>query len=606
MIVDMKKITLLALDAHRDAAIEALQDVGVLHVVPVKSPVGSDIEKATERELHASQAAGILRTLTHVPEDVEAADPADGNIEHIIRRVLDLNSCVNSREEENRHLQRELNRLEPLGNFDPETISQLREQDIVVRIFSGPHNEAFPAGEGLSQKIMGYEGSNVWIAITGRESAFENFEIPEGFDEETLSDQSPEAMRQTIKQNEEEIDQARIELARMQNLVDRIETAEAKARARRRYYEVRQGMGEAERIVYLQGFCPEPDIENLRAAAKENGWGLVIEDPADGDDVPTKLVYSKWVKPIKAVFDFLQISPGYHEADISMVFLLFFSIFFGILIGDAGYGMLFLIGTWAARPFLKKAPMYPFVLMTILSGCTIAWGALSGNWFGITTNLPAPLASMNINWLDPENPNSNNNIMGLSFLIGAIHLTIAHVWNFIVLFPKGKAFEQFGWMCVVWVMYFTACTMVLQRPFPFFGFILLGVGLLLVILFMTPVKDLKRDWILHVMLPLDVISAFVDLVSYVRLFAVGIAALSVAQSFNSMAMQMGFDSVISGLIASIILLLGHLLNIVLCALGILVHGVRLNTLEFSMHKGLQWSGKPYEPFSHGAHVPDES
>ncbi|MFW5870320.1 MAG: V-type ATP synthase subunit I, partial [Candidatus Sumerlaeota bacterium] len=599
MIVDMKKVTILALDAHRDAATEALRDVGVVHVVPVKPPTGSDIDHASEREVHASQAAGVLRMLTHVPHDVEPADPETGEVQDVIKRVLALDTTVHQLEEENRTLERELNRVAPLGAFDPKTIRDLSEAGIEVRIYSGPDVEAFATPEGLSQKIMGYEGKTVWIAVTGPKASFEDFETPEAFDRESLPEMSPDAMRERIDKNTKKIAEARLELARMRSFIERIEQERDEAKAKRHFLEVREGMGEAERIVYLQGFCPVPDIENLRQAAAKNGWGLVIEDPSDTDDVPTKLVFSKWVRPIKAVFEFLQIQPGYHEADISMVFLLFFSIFFGILIGDAGYGALFLIGTWAARPFMKNAPMYPFVLMTILSSCTIAWGMMTGNYFGITEGIPAPLAQFNIHWLDPENPESNNNIMGLSFLIGALHLTIAHLWNFIVLFPKAKAFEQFGWMCIVWVMYFAACSMVLQREFPMLGFILLGVGLVLVILFMTPVKDLKRDWILHVMLPLDVISAFVDLVSYVRLFAVGIAALSVAQSFNSMAMDLGFNSVLTGLIAALILLLGHALNIVLCALGILVHGVRLNTLEFSMHKGLQWSGKPYDPFSRG-------
>jgi len=114
---------------------------------------------------------------------------------------------------------------------------------------------------------------------------------------------------------------------------------------------------------------------------------------------------------------------------------------------------------------------------------------------------------------------------------------------------------------------------------------------------MTPVKHLKTEWADHVMLPFDIIGNFADLVSYVRLFAVGSAGLAVAIAFNELAVGTGIDSVGGAIKASIILFLGHALNIILCLMSILVHGVRLNTLEFSGHIGLEWAGFKYEPFA---------
>jgi len=89
---------------------------------------------------------------------------------------------------------------------------------------------------------------------------------------------------------------------------------------------------------------------------------------------------------------------------------------------------------------------------------------------------------------------------------------------------------------------------------------------------------------------------FVDIVSYVRLFAVGSASFAVANAFNQMGMDMGWGSVWSGMGAALIILFGQVLNIMLCGMGVLVHGVRLNTLEFSGHLGMQWVGYRYEPF----------
>jgi V/A-type H+/Na+-transporting ATPase subunit I len=303
-----------------------------------------------------------------------------------------------------------------------------------------------------------------------------------------------------------------------------------------------------------------------------------------------------WVKPVKAVLQMLAILPGYREADISAVFLIFFSIFFAILIGDAGYGLLFLGLTAFARKKLPKAPAYPFVLFTILSTATLVWGALTGNWFGIEpAHLPGILKIPYLQMFQGDG--ARDLVIRLCFLLGAVHLTIAHIWNTIALAPSLKAIAQVGWIGLVWSMFFTALNMVLGQALPPFFVPMLVGAVVLILAFMTSPKDFKSEWINHAMFPLSIVNCFVDIVSYIRLFAVGLASLSVAASFNNMAMQIGWSRIWTIPIFALILLLGHGLNIVLCALGILVHGVRLNTLEFSLHKNVEWKGFAYRPFT---------
>ena len=104
------------------------------------------------------------------------------------------------------------------------------------------------------------------------------------------------------------------------------------------------------------------------------------------------------------------------------------------------------------------------------------------------------------------------------------------------------------------------------------------------------------------MLPLSVMSALGDIISYVRLFAVGLASVKVAENFNSMATGLlsganpwWLNSLMAVAMAAI-LVIGHGLNLAMAALSILVHAVRLNTLEFSNHKGVTWSGRAFNPF----------
>jgi len=142
------------------------------------------------------------------------------------------------------------------------------------------------------------------------------------------------------------------------------------------FVEVLNGMGEEQGFTTLKGFCPDDTCENLEQQAKEEKWGLLIEEPSGDDQVPTLLRNPKWVNLIKPVFNLIEVLPGYKEFDVSIIFLLFFTVFFGILIGDAAYGAIFFVAAiFAQIKFGKKMEdKTPFFLVYILTGVTIIWG----------------------------------------------------------------------------------------------------------------------------------------------------------------------------------------------------------------------------------------
>ncbi len=362
-----------------------------------------------------------------------------------------------------------------------------------------------------------------------------------------------------------------------------------------RLAEVRAGMGEADAVSFLSGYLPVHDCEALRDAAVEYGWGIVLDDPEPGDDVPTLLHQSRMVRPVRTVFDFLQIYPGYWESDVGWVFLPFFSLFFAMIVGDAGYAILLLIATFLLQRRFKTTPRHVFHMMYIVGLATLFWGVITASYFGIP-KLPGFLTALEISWIKDR-----DNLIDLCFLIGAVHLSLAHVWNAISLVRARtwtKVLAQVGWLVVVWSMFFIARQTVLGRSMPGFLIYLLVAGIVLVAVFMKTPRELKGGWIDHALLPLTMIGNFVDVLSYIRLFAVGYASVAVLAAFNGMAASIGFDSVLTAIAASLLLLFANALNIVLAGLGVLVHAVRLNTLEFSTHKGLAWEGyNLYTPFA---------
>ena len=584
MIVKMKKLTLLCLEDDRAASLDALSDLGLLHITPVTALEGEDIDTSSSalREARSTQHALQAYRKKAVPDatvlsEADRAQPL-AKAGELLRRKQALATEIDA-------LRKEQMVLEPYGDFTPATISSLLEQGITVRLYHTSGKKPVTPPDGTLLHLIRADSRGQYFAIIGQgDFAFEGSEFP--LPTRSLSDAM--AAREVREREMGEIDALLAAFSReeatIQTLVSDLEDELSTISAR-------VGMGAANRVAYLQGFCPADRIPRLQEAAAQHGWGLVIDDPAEDDPVPTLIRNPAWVRPIDCVFTMLDILPGYREVDIRSVFLLFFALFFAIIVGDAGYGAIFLAIAIFARFKNKQAPREPFRLVIFLSLCTIVWGAITGNYFGIL-HLPAPLRGFEIPWMKDD-----HNLMAFAFLVGAIHLTVAHVWSALQKIKSTRALAQLGWIGLTWFMYMLASNMILGVELPAWAMVLFWSCLGLLILFMTPVKELKKEWADHVMLPFDIIGNFADLVSYVRLFAVGSAGLAVAIAFNELAIGTGVDSVGGMIKASIILFLGHALNIILCLMSILVHGVRLNTLEFSGHIGLEWAGFKYEPFA---------
>jgi V/A-type H+-transporting ATPase subunit I len=578
MIVPMKKITLLFLKEDQEKVLHALHEMGVLHVTHSKQPVCMELEKEKEYYDRLQKAFDALPLNSGRKTTADTVEVTLEKVEKFVLRRKEL-------EELCKKLNYERQRVQPYGNFNPARLSSLAKGGITVRLYRSPANHPVIAPENSTLFITRKDKNYHYFVIIGNGDytcEYEEMQIPE---------QSLTEIDATLLNAEKELNSISREFERMSGKKDVMNETLLKTKGKIHFLEVKAGMGSTENIVYLQGFCPADKADKILKAPSLKGCGSSITDPSMEDDVPTLIRNPKWVRPVKIIFDMISILPGYMEKDIRGVFLIFFSVFSAMLIGDAGYGAFFLLITIVSKKVFSKVPSAPFFLCVILCVCTMVWGVLTGNYFGIN-DIPAPFKALRVEWLTNE-----KNIMHLCFLIGSIHLTVAHAWNAIRMINSTRVVAQIGWICMTWTMYITARTMILDATFPAWGYYLLFTALGCVVMFTTTPGQIKKDWADLMMFPLNIISNFVDVVSYIRLFAVGSASLAVATSFNEMALEKGISNVFTGLIAAMMLFLGHGLNIVLMALGILVHGVRLNTLEFSGHAEVQWKGIPYHPFS---------
>ncbi len=573
----MKRITLLCLASARDATLRSLQQMGVAHITNLKPPDSRALETARNHLTYIKRAMETMPAKTAVAPSGLTADVVASLVWTMLQDKKDIESALAD-------LQVERGRIEPFGNFEPAMMSALKQHGIHIKLFVASLDGIPAAPEGAVLLEINRDKQNAYLAVVGR-SDF-TLSIPEF--------RPPE---RSLKEIDEQIAECKLRLedciaslrqhegdhAVLAHLCNELEDSV-------HFLEARDGMGSAFPVSYLRGYIPADKEAEVLDAARREGWGVQVSDPDPGEEVPTLILNPVWIKPIKAVLDFIGVLPGYREIDISAVFLFFLSIFFAMLVGDAGYGLIFIGLTWWARRKMPKAPSYGFHFMYLMSCCTVIWGALTGTWFG-AGHLPSFLEGLTVAWLkEPKN------IMLLSFLLGSIHLTIAHVWNVLRTWNSLKALAQIGWIGSTWTMFFMARNLVLGEDLPGWITHMFLASVVLIILFMTTPREFKDEWFNHVMLPLNLVSNFVDVVSYIRLFAVGTAGYAVASSFNDMILSGGPKGLIAGLFAALLLFLGHGLNIVLCVMGVLVHGVRLNTLEFSSHIGMSWTGLPFRPF----------
>ena len=612
MIVPMKHLTLLCVAAERTVTLERLRDLGAVHL----NLEASD----SEPYRHAQSRLAVARHALRILDDARARKPvlptaigphkphghelsadallnaplpvfsgdAPEKIDAVIRLAELRQALVNEAE----RLDRDIALFLPFGDFDVTLPARLTAQGVPIRLFRAPANTTFIDRAGVLVEEFGADQNFTYGVMAGPG------DLPEACEQLP----APEAPVSVLQARH-----ARA-LARAEQIASRLkddaeDTARLLQEAKRLsdvsdFATAVDTMRTHGAVALITGWLPANLVEQLREAAAEHTWGLLLRDPEADERPPTLLHPPRLFRPVLALFNALGIAPAYNESDISVPFFCFFSIFFAMLVGDGGYGALIFLLTLHMRRKLPKAPHAPFVLLYFFAFATVLWGVLSNTWFGTHPKFADNAVSL---WLNHPDKGINN-MMLLCFTLGVLHLSVARVWNAVSLFPDSKFLAQVGWLGVIWFMYCMACNIVGIFPAPRFIYYVFGVALALIFLFTLKKDELKTNGIELGMMPLNIVSSLGDIISYVRLFAVGLASVKVAENFNDMAVNLNLPLWAKIVPLALILLVGHGLNFAMAGLSILVHAVRLNTLEFSNHKGVTWSGFAFKPFKRNADI----
>ena len=605
MIAEMKKLLLFMPDSANDidAELTVLGELGVLHITPLQPAKHESIERVAARIKQLKKAIKVLNQF----DDEQYSSPIDDEIPDyskiergavfLMEKVLDAESHQQELEDVKLKSTNDIKWFENWGNITLKDVNDLNAKGIWIKTYLLGDKELKQVADRNDIQVIGkFSELNQVILLTkdADERLLDMEELP-------FPQQELENAKELLAATNKELEDSKKFLLQLREQKAVLEDG-LKERLRR--FDVRniqfEGLAIDKHVRFWKGFIPIEYVDQFIETAEERQWGYVIEDPLpeEMEEVPTLVRTPKWAQRIQPVMDFMGLIPGYEELDVSRVFMVFFTFFTGILVGDAGYGLIFLLITILAHRKKKFAKQIEFGLIYTLSVSIMFWGILTGTYFGSETIAELPiLSNLKIEALASFG-GDNLIVQKVMFLIGAVHLTVGHLqvaWKFN---NSVRAIAQFGWIAIIWGLYLIVNQMVLGIEAPaLMAWLFIG-GALLVALFSKPGPNLFKGILSSIgNLPLSIINGFSDIISYIRLYAVGLSTVLMAASFNQMAIGDGITTVVSGVGAVLVLILGHGLNMILAAMAVLVHGVRLNMLEYAGHAEVEFAGNEYKPFN---------
>ncbi len=640
MIVPMKKIALVVLEKERKEALRRLRKLGVVQLEDVQG-TSDELQSYRDQSSKLAKAISLLsdtkvskKVLKHQKELEK--DAALELAAMLVQQAEQKKNCYD-RITANRN---ELERLSGWGSVVPEEIAALAEKGVYVSLYEIPLGKYHAIGVDARTLLVSRDKAKArFLLIADSADADRPAGMPPEAYQVVLPQKSTVELAQEIADCQKQIAAIDAQVADSVLYVDSLKRYVPLLAKDIELENIYSGMGYESKsagddetalpqtsvpLAWVTGFVPADDLATLQAAAKEANWGLAVGEPSEDEFVPTKLKNNRLVSVIYPLTDFLDVTPGYREFDISGWFLLFFCIFFAMIFGDACYGALITIAGLVALAKSKKGGRSLGVLVTLLGLCTMGWGVVTCSWFGIEPEKLPPLmkdisfAPFSAAKSGTDVANTNQKIF--CFALALIQLSIAHLKCMVADRRSLKFFGDMGSLFMIWGMFYVVMNMVVDSvrfplgitentlylfgnndfPLPFICLGVLGLGFVLNFVFANYEGSVGKSILESVKniisVLLGVVNQFSDIVSYIRLWAVALAGAAISSTVNTMAGPM-FGKMALFVFGVILLVFGHGLNMILNLLSVIVHGVRLNTLEFSQHLGMTWSGSKFRPFS---------
>lgn len=631
MRVDLKKFLFIGLEKEREPFFHKLQETGLVQIININPVFLKSVPVEVENLLSAMK---ILRGLPPVDQE-ETSDYAiaDG----LADKIIQLQNNTEKLEEEERVVNLEISRVEIFGDFSPDDLAYIE-------------NEGHRKIQFFCAKSGAYDHSTLpdGLVFVGSEHGLDYFI---SFQKELV---------QYPKMSEMKIPHPLGELKARKNQIEKgLRETDMRLKGYAKYnlflhhalinklnsYHLEVAKNSVEKTVEgelfaFEGWVPADQIDRVQKLV--NKAHVHIEEIAiePKDNIPTHLE-NTGVNRIGEDLVHIYDTPSHTDRDPSLWVLFFFSIFFGMVIGDGGYGLVFLAAALYIRykhRSMKGMGLRIWKLFIILSFAAIAWGLFSSSFFGIHISQDNPVRKISVlNWLiqkkaayhfehkdsvyefwvkkfpqlkDAQNANeflygakkpgeigeyemysrfSDNIMMEIALFIGVLHIVISFLRYL------DRNLSGIGWIIFLigsylYVPYFLGATSIIHFAFGVSekfgeknGLYLVAGGFAIALFF-----AIIKHKLVGIFESMNVIQIFADVMSYLRLYALGLAGAMVMMTINEFAAQMTF------VLGAFLFLIGHITNMALGIMGGVIHGLRLNFLEW-YHYSFEGGGKMFNP-----------
>ncbi len=601
----MKKFSFLIYHKDYDVFLQDLRKLGLIHV----AQQSKNVEYNDELEGYLSQ----LKKLQEAKKTLEKLI-SDDDKDKISKNTADIDTGYKMPERIeaiqdnidtiNQQLQvstKELELLEPWGSFDNELIKKLRQAGHHINFFSIQKSAYNPEWEEKYNAILINDfGRYHFITVTKQDNVAEDL----GLEPVKLPDVSYADLSNLIDSIKTKRVEAKESMKALSADIPSIDAAIADVESKISLKQVVLNTSKVadDKLMLMQGWSPQENEAKIVSYLQSKDAYYEVADPTPEDDVPIKLKNNKFFKLFEPITK-LYMLPKYNELDLTPYFAPFFMLFFGLSLGDIGYGLFLFVGATAAKVFMKSSLSDSFKsilsLVQVLGASAFFTGFLTGGFFGVQLyELDIPIAQK----LGDSLYFNNDMMFSLALILGVVQVIfgmILKMYNRIIQFGFVHGISTFGWILLLVSVIFAVLFPAILPMGGTIHLIILGLSAIGIFFVNSPGKNIFLNLGLGFWDSYNMATGLLgDILSYVRLFALGLSGGILANVFTQLAVGMSPDNAIAGPIVTILIfVIGHGINIFMNTLGAIVHPLRLTFVEFFKNSEFTGGGTKYQPFT---------
>ena len=589
MIVSMAKYHFLVYHQEQEKFLEELMQLGMVHVLPTGSVADDETE---ELATDIREGEAVIKRFEKTKRRRSHQLPAKGwDAFPILSESAQLQTELEELESSIAHYKKDIALLKPWGEIPTERLAAMREAGINSEFFSYPQRKFDESwAEQYALEVINRQNNYVYFMIFYPAEVEEFPVVPSPLPDDSLAAlqerlESCQARKEIITDILNENANRYLPFLKGHLLI-------AKDNLRYRMVNQNLELWESHKLVVVEGWCPSTREHLLQTYLEKEKIAFIRDEGAEEETPPVLLKNSRFAKLFEPIGEMFSL-PAYAELDLTAFFAPFFLLFFGFCLGDAGYGLVLFIGATIAKRTIRTN-FKPFATILQLFGLsTIVLGFISGTLFGLELIKVEAFRSMRSLFL------SQDQLFNAALVIGLVQILFGmgvQVYKKVIFEGWLSAISRIGWI----IMLLSLLDIMLLKKLGMVSMMTVFAGTAMIVFFGSPKKGPLVSFGMGLADLYNITGVMGDLLSYIRLFALGVSSAILGLVVNSIALSAKGIPVVGFVIFILILVIGHTANLMLASLSAFVHPMRLTFVEFYKNTGFDGGGKKYDPFERKA------